>query len=467
PLRQELEQTLSNSWNEDPAWILRIIWNLRSIHDGKGEKEAFYCTFGWLYDHNSRTSISNLHFLTAPPSLPSTKSATSKNLCFCMLHCDAPKSTAAKKNDKETTDTETNVKAGTPESRIAAARLHNDKQKAKAATLREVEQLENHCRLADKLTDPKRLLDESNTLQPGDNERVALLEKISLAGKWAPTPNCSRDKVTNISTAISELMYSARGTKSYPAALNKPLPHDLEGFEAYPTSVEHNKRTISGAKLMPHKPASQIVSLHQAASYSSGNEIPNPMREFKKKLAQTQARVVKSQWKTLINNFRDSGSIENSIAICDLYSMSGADWGFIKGIRAVFLNPLLPLAVEQEDMIKRLFIFSDMQFDTCQELEARPTQWATNYDVIEQAYKEANSRSYTGTFRGSRDGPGTVEVETFMDEVEEPESKTTLSEGENDTTMEQKQEKKKVFNPINAMKKALMQPSFDGLVAVD
>lgn len=38
----EIKKHLDNAWKEDPALALRIIWCLRSIHDGKGEKEAFY-----------------------------------------------------------------------------------------------------------------------------------------------------------------------------------------------------------------------------------------------------------------------------------------------------------------------------------------------------------------------------------------------------------------------------------------
>lgn len=38
----ELNTYLRNAWDEDSALTLRIIWNLRSIHDGRGEKEIFY-----------------------------------------------------------------------------------------------------------------------------------------------------------------------------------------------------------------------------------------------------------------------------------------------------------------------------------------------------------------------------------------------------------------------------------------
>lgn len=38
----ELRRKLEESWAVDPISTLRIIWNIRSIHDGKGEKEVFY-----------------------------------------------------------------------------------------------------------------------------------------------------------------------------------------------------------------------------------------------------------------------------------------------------------------------------------------------------------------------------------------------------------------------------------------
>lgn len=40
--RAVFDEHLGKAWEEDPNLTLRIIWQLRSIHDGKGEKEAFY-----------------------------------------------------------------------------------------------------------------------------------------------------------------------------------------------------------------------------------------------------------------------------------------------------------------------------------------------------------------------------------------------------------------------------------------
>lgn len=37
-----VDKNLDAAWKEDAELTLRIIWNLRSIHDGKSEKETFY-----------------------------------------------------------------------------------------------------------------------------------------------------------------------------------------------------------------------------------------------------------------------------------------------------------------------------------------------------------------------------------------------------------------------------------------
>lgn len=39
---KKVDRFLGSAWEEDPNLTLRIIWNTRSIHDGKGEKELFY-----------------------------------------------------------------------------------------------------------------------------------------------------------------------------------------------------------------------------------------------------------------------------------------------------------------------------------------------------------------------------------------------------------------------------------------
>ncbi|KAG9091406.1 hypothetical protein FRC07_011861 [Ceratobasidium sp. 392] len=72
--------------------------------------------------------------------------------------------------------------------------------------------------------------------------------------------------------------------------------------------------------------------------------------------------------------------------------MSGTRWGMNTDYEAVFLKLLLPTAIKHkikpEDMIKRLFVFSDMQFDASV-IKRADRGWTTTHNRIVKAYKRA------------------------------------------------------------------------------
>ena len=179
--------------------------------------------------------------------------------------------------------------------------------------------------------------------------------------------------------------------------------------------------------------------------------------------------------------------------------MARADWGQNTDFRAVFVDLLLPLAkknkIKPEDMIKRLFVFSDMQFDESRDSQQqkkgkRMKSWETTYDFIEKAYAKAGYEVPQIVFwdlSSSTSGlPKTVEVESdrkgvammngfspamlkvFMGEQEEEEVSSeweeVMTDGTSTVTVVEKEDE---FNPINVMKKALLRKTFDGLVVVD
>lgn len=61
-----LEPLLEDSWKEDAEATLKIIWNARSIHLGKGSRNAFYRAIGWLAEKHPLTLITNLAWLVRP-----------------------------------------------------------------------------------------------------------------------------------------------------------------------------------------------------------------------------------------------------------------------------------------------------------------------------------------------------------------------------------------------------------------
>lgn len=636
---------LNDAWKEDPDLTLRLIWNLRSIHDGVGDKELFYRAFGWLYDNHPRTAVANLHNLVTPVCLSKKKEGGKahgywKDLLNILAlatvdelsNISEPSKFLHSPRDPFTYGRNRTEKVGTPASRIAANECASQRAKADAAAARTAKEVSNYARLLRKLSRPKyralyitvarlfadqlikdiQVLSEINALPP-DADRLPLVKKLSLAGKWAPTPGCSHDRVTNISTAIVELIYASQSLPAdhYPSVLKSDLPaddravilrsfyqrwiltelrrasgypeplmsagrwkqikynrvsslamknntphffrHDPEGFEKYLTAVEENKKSISGATLLPHKLVAQAIEMSEPPDARKGTPA---MREFKRRLAETRLRVVEAQWKTLLDNLREAGALENSLAVCDVSGsmgrleaknnrrhtapilpavalslvlasistppfaggfitfsarpqfvavdlaqplheqvseMAGADWGMTTNLRAVFVDLLLPLAVRHavrpEDMVKRLFVFSDMQFDACQ----RGAPWETNYDAIAAAYARAGYEVPQIVYwdLSSAKGNRTVEVEgtrkgvammngfspamlkVFMgedkgeiDAVEEVEWESVDVDG-GSTTVVEVEDKEEDFTPINVMKKALLRASYDGLVVLD
>ena len=58
-----LKSLLDLAWKEDALATLKIVWNARSIHLGKGEQESFYKCLGWMKNEHPVTVISNLQWL--------------------------------------------------------------------------------------------------------------------------------------------------------------------------------------------------------------------------------------------------------------------------------------------------------------------------------------------------------------------------------------------------------------------
>lgn len=457
---------------------------------------------------------------------------------------------------------------------------------------------------AARLAEDLRVLAQLDALGPSA-DRLSLLHQLSLAAKWAPTPHGTHDRHTNIATAIIQVLHHHHTTPMiFPSALTNSLDpkertvilrsfyqrwvltalrkasslpeplmsanrwkeikynrvssmcmknntehffqHDPEGFQAYLISVEQGKKSISGATLFPHELVEQAVKFGYDLRLDD-TKLP-VLAEFRKDLAKAQLRVLEGQWKTLIDRLRESGKIENALAVCDvsgsmgffsmgqkkkkrdvqpiapaialslvlaslarppfnggfitfssqpeyvqldltqslrdtIVKMQRAQWGMNTDLNAVFTKLLLPLAIKnkvpKEDMIKRLFVFTDMQFDAGAGTQRDAVQWETNYDVVERAYREAGYDVPQIVYWDlCVRGQGTVEVQAerrgvammngfspammkvFMGESEE-DWESVAEDGETKTVVEEE------FNPVNVMRRAVMKKSFDGLVVLD
>jgi len=303
---------------------------------------------------------------------------------------------------------------------------------------------------------------------------------------------------------------------------------------------------------MPHKLVAEAIRLQTDLDKSRSAKFPK-VAEVKAMMVRQEMKVVDAQWRTLVSRLKESGTLDNSLAVCDVSGSMGsvhyydrhnvtpifpsvslslilaslakppfnggfitfsshpefvrlgnveeaslgelvnkmvtADWNMNTDFQAVFLKLLLPLAkqhnIAKEDMVKRLFVFSDMQFDAASRQSYNGT-WETNHDLVEKAYKEAGydvPEIVYWNLAGEHTTARTVEVEAerkgvammsgfsaammkvFMGEVEEVEEADEWAEVTQEG--EVKENKEDEFTPLNVMKKALFKKSFDGLVVVD
>ena len=376
--------------------------------------------FGWLYEHHPRTAVANLPRLVEPLCTRPKKSGAMphgywKDLLNIValaalddlhpwgrlptfLHAPRGRRYNPKKDDDKQISP-TLLRGG----RKKAKRwVHSVPARGPQPTNLERAQARHAC-LEAKLQEPKfralyvmvarlfaeklaqdvGILSRMEQAEKGSDEWWMLSKSLSSAGKWAPTPRGSHDRVTNLSTAISLLLHDS-GLSSClrvdvsrdvaaPAlethvlrsffqrwvltplrrALAVPEPfmsagrwkeidysrvasismrnnmghfykNDPEGFEAYITKVEGGRKTISGATLMPHEIIKEVDVLRHPERLGHSRTRRRVPDELRLKLDTMRLRVLEAQWATLVRRLREAGRLESALAVSDVSgSMSG------------------------------------------------------------------------------------------------------------------------------------------------
>lgn len=277
-----------------------------------------------------------------------------------------------------------------------------------------------------------------------------------------------------------------------------------------------------------------------------------------RKIQQMQLKSLDGQWKSLVQRIKDSGKLQSSIAVADVSGsmlspqfpdgtnpmdtsiglslllaevteppfggafitfssnpkvekvdlsrslsakyaqLSSADWGMNTDFEAVFEKLILPMALEnklkQEDMVKQIFVFSDMQFDSA----GYGRGWATSYERIKEKFERAGyempqlifwNLAGGGSGRGDPVAPKPVKttdegtaivsgysqgmLKVFLDngslegadeEGDEDEDMEIINE---DGEVVEKARKKPKIDPLSTVKKAISHKAYDMLKVVD
>lgn len=380
-----------------------------------------------------------------------------------------------------------------------------------------------------------------------ESEKKAEKKRITFAAKWSPTTKGMHDPHTCIVSTIAELLhpfesvcpedvdsadrelYLKHARIAYQSQTISPLrkhleiverpitaekfeeikyervpslamkrytplfaKKDFENFDQYIERVASGKSRISGATLLP----STLVACVLEGFYTRSTA-KNANAMVEQKLKEMQLKVIDGQWNTLVQRIKDSGTLENSIAVADVSGSMGSprfpdgtnpmsssiglslllaeitkppfggafitfsqkpevmrvggpddkrsfaekvkyiersEWGGNTDFVAVFENLILPMAIEnklsQEEMVKQLFVFSDMQFDAA----GGNDRWTSSYERIQKKFKEAGyemPRLIFWNLAGGRAGFGSTDLSDESDDGDDVAPKPVTAAEEN------------------------------------
>ncbi|KAK2427140.1 hypothetical protein QL285_025739 [Trifolium repens] len=267
---------------------------------------------------------------------------------------------------------------------------------------------------------------------------------------------------------------------------DKFLKHDKERFEKYLEDVKSGKTTIAAGALLPH----EIIG---SLGDSDGGE------------------VAELQWKRMVDDLLKKGKMRNCLAVCDvsgsmcgipmkvsvalgllvselcdepwkgkvitfsaepkLHVIQGHDlkskekfvkrmeWGTNTDFQKVF-DRILDVAVngnlKEDQMIKRVFVFSDMEFD-----EASTNSWETDYQAITRKYREKGYGSAVPqiVFWNLRDSKATP--------VPATQKGVALVSGFSKNLLTLFLDNEGDISPLKAMEAAIAGPEYQKLVVLD
>ncbi|VAI56106.1 unnamed protein product [Triticum turgidum subsp. durum] len=432
---------LAAAWVADPSTALRLVANLRGVRgSGKSDRESFYAAALWLHARHPATlarnaaSVAAFGYLKDLPEL----------LHWIVrggLSNKAERRTAVSRRSKRVGTAATAIRRYRcdPTYRflhdrtadLFASLLVEDMRKLANDDVRELSLAAKWCPSLGSSYDRSTLLCEAvaRRLFPRGSSPELADDLPDEPYAYRARERLRRTALVPLRRALQlpEVFMSARAwesvvytrvasvaMKNYQAVF---LKHDAERFNAYLADVKSSKKRIAAGALLPH----QIIESLGEDGDGAGTGVAD------------------MQWRRMVDDMRALGKLTNCLAVCDVSgSMSGLpmdvcvalgllvseltddpwsgrvitfserpeihlitgdtlsekvgfmramDWGMNTNFQAVF-DKILEVAVgaglPPERMVRRVFVFSDMEFD-----QASAHPWETDYEAIVRKFSEA------------------------------------------------------------------------------
>ncbi|PHU00135.1 hypothetical protein BC332_29922 [Capsicum chinense] len=392
---QELLQRSQLSWKHNALITTKLICNLRGVRGiGKSQKEGFYSAALWLHKHHPTTLVCNIEAIADFGYFKDVLEILYRLLEGDEVRMKEKKKWLKNKGKGFLEGLKEKKDSGIPKRKTNVVQWEKTLDKADKFLDRYAHDYNFHYLyervsgfFVDALWEDMELYNEGR------------FHELSLAAKWCPSLDSSYDRSLLMCESIGRKLfppdqymdledshYAYRVRNSLRKEVLVPLRKVLE-IPEYLKDVESGKTTIAAGALLPHE---IIASLQN----STGPE------------------VAELQWNRMVDDLAKKGKLTNCMAICDVsgsmrrtpmehrsrisYSererlsqktnfIRKMDWDGSTDFQKLF-DKILEVAVRgnlrEEQMIKRLFVFSDMEFD-----QASASPWDTDYQVIRRKFK--------------------------------------------------------------------------------
>ncbi|WJX57438.1 hypothetical protein P8452_43002 [Trifolium repens] len=515
---ETLIQRLKLAWSHNPLTTLKLVCNLRGVRGtGKSNREGFYTAALWFHQHHPKTLASNVpsladfgYFKDLPEILYRLLEGTEKDSLMSqetVARAKAQKETAhALKEQKRIALAKKLVQRYTSDPNFKflhdsisdhfADCLKKDLEFLKSGSTTKISLAAKWCPSVDSSFDRSTLLCESIAKRIFPREEYEGVEEAHYA--YRVRDRLRKDVLVPLRKVLelpevfiganqwNLIPYNRVASVAMKFYKEKFLKHDKERFEKYLEDVKSGKTTIAAGALLPH----EIIG---SLGYIDGGE------------------VAELQWKRIVDDLLKKGKMRNCLAVCDVSgSMDGIpmevsvalgllvselsdepwkgkvitfseephlhviqgdnlksktnfvrdmDWGGNTDFQKVF-DCILDVAVngnlKEDQMIKRIFVFSDMEFD-----EASMNPWETDYQAITRKYRSKGYGSAVPqiVFWNLRDSEATP--------VPATQKGVALVSGFSKNLLTLFLDNEGDISPVNAMEAAISGPEYQKLFVLD
>ncbi len=383
---QELYELINNSFKVSPLDTVKILMNWRDCRGGKGDHRGFLVAFAYLSKQHPEWFYSNLHLLSEFGSYLDyvklwhlVEGEQAKGEIMDLI-------VDTLKQDMKALEENTTVS-------LLAKWLPSEKYKW--------DRYDNHRFVYE-------LCRKFFRIRRVDNNHLKMLRKQVIVPL--------REHIKIVESKMCAQKYNEIDYGKVPSvAMNKYKKafkrNDAERFNEYMLSVSKGEKKINSSQVYPHDLVRQY--LNQSYNSKVDDVIEAQWKEIKKKVQETKA-FDKSIVVCDVSGSMDGTPMEVAIALglLGLYdnklitfseqpslyhipdgslyeqvqSLKKMPWGYNTNFSRVMDLVIGLSARKPEDAIKRIFIFSDMQFDVAVGL---PDNSHTHFETFSQRFKDA------------------------------------------------------------------------------